>query len=37
MRAARLSVPARYAREPMRDILDLDIERGRVEQIEPPA
>src|SRR3984957_8458771 len=37
MRAARLSVPARYAREPMRDILDLDIERRRVEQIEPPA
>ena len=36
MRAAGLSVPACYARQPIGDVGDLDIERGRVEQIEPP-
>ena len=37
MRADGLAVPARDAREPMRDVLDLDVERGRIEQIEPAA
>ncbi len=33
--ADRLPVPARDAREPVRDVRDLDIERGGVEQVEP--
>ena len=36
MRAVGLSVPARDAGEPVRDVLDLDVERRGVEQIEPP-
>jgi hypothetical protein len=34
MRADGLTVPSRDAREPMRDIFDLHVERRRVEQIE---
>ena len=37
MRAVGLAVPARDAREPVRDVLDLDVERRGVEQVEPPA
>ena len=37
MCAAGLAIPARDAGEPVGDVLDLDIERGGVEQIEPPA
>jgi hypothetical protein len=37
MRAACLAVPAGDARKAMGDVLDLDIERRGVEQIEPPA
>jgi hypothetical protein len=37
MRAACLSVPARHARQPVRNVFDLDVEGGRVEQIEPSA
>src|SRR5215831_11358164 len=37
MVADGLSVPAGYAREPMGDVADLDIEGRRVEQIEPAA
>ena len=32
-----LPVPARDAREAVRDVLDLDVERRRVEEVEPPA
>ena len=32
-----LAVPAGDPREPMRDVLDLDVERGRVEEIESAA
>ena len=32
-----LAVPARHAGEPVRDVVDLDVERRRVEQIEPAA
>ena len=35
--ACRLAVPARDARKPVRDVLDLDIERRRIEQVEPSA
>ena len=35
MRAFGLPVPARDAGEPVRDVLDLDVERRGVEQIEP--
>ncbi len=35
MRAVGLAVPARHPRDAMRDVLDLDIERGGVEQVEP--
>ena len=35
VRALGLSVPAGDAREPVRDVGDLDVERGRIEQIEP--
>src|SRR6266436_5484157 len=35
MRALGLAVPARDAGESVRDVLDLDVERGRIEQIEP--
>src|SRR5271165_3963821 len=35
MRAFGLAVPARDAGEPVGDVLDLDVERGGVEQIEP--
>src|SRR5215211_272625 len=35
--AAGLAVPARDPRQPVRDIGDLDIERGGVEQVEPPS
>jgi hypothetical protein len=31
----RLAVPARHARKPVGDVLDLDIERGGIEQIKP--
>ena len=37
MRAAGLAVPARDAGEAMRDVLDLDVERRGIEQIEPAA
>ena len=37
MRAVGLAVPARDAGEPVRDVVDLDVERGGVEQIEPAA
>ena len=37
VRPVGLAVPARDARETMRDVLDLDVERGGVEQIEPAA
>ena len=37
MVAARLPVPARDARKAVRDVLDLDVERGGIEQIEPAA
>ena len=35
--ALGLAVPARDPRQPMRDILDLDIERGGIKQIEPAS
>src|SRR5712691_8166375 len=35
VRAFGLSVPARDARKTVRDVGDLDVERGRVEQVEP--
>ena len=35
--AEGLSVPARDAREPVRDVLDLDVERRRIEKIETAA
>jgi len=34
--ADRLPVPARDAREAVRDVLDLDVERGGIEEVEPP-
>ena len=38
MRAFGLAVPASDAGEPVRDVFDLDVERGGVEQVEtPPA
>jgi hypothetical protein len=37
MRPDGLAVPARDAREPMRDVFDLDVERGRIQQIKPAA
>ena len=36
VRAMRLAIPARDARKPVRDILDFDVERRWIEQIEPP-
>jgi hypothetical protein len=35
--ALRLSVPARDAGEAMRNVIDFDVERGGVEQIEPSS
>jgi len=35
--AGRLAVPARQARQPVGDILDFDVERRGLQQIEPPA
>jgi len=35
--AGGLAVPAGDAGKPMRDVLDLDVERRGVEQVEPPA
>ena len=35
--AMRLSVPARHPRDPMCNVLDLDVERRRIEQIETAA
>src|SRR5262245_45782311 len=35
MRARSLAVPARDTGEAVRDIRDFDVERGRIEQIEP--
>src|SRR5581483_10315924 len=35
VRAGGLAVPARHPGKPVGDVLDLDIERGGVEQIEP--
>src|SRR6185436_1247862 len=35
--ALRLAVPARHTREAVGDIFDLDIERRRVQEVEPPA
>src|SRR4051812_19482041 len=37
MRALGLAIPARDARKPMRDVLDLNIKRRGVEQIEAAA
>ena len=37
VRALGLAVPARDAREAVRDVLDLDVERGGIEQVEPAA
>src|SRR6516164_9028135 len=37
MRALGLAVPACDAGKPVRDVLDLDVERRGVEQIEPSA
>ena len=37
MRAHGLAVPARDAGEPVRDVLDLDVERRGIEQVEPAA
>jgi hypothetical protein len=37
MGAARLAVPAGDAGEAMGDVLDLDVERRGVEQVEPAA
>jgi len=37
MIAAGLSVPARHPGESMSDVLDLDVERRRIEEIEPAA
>ena len=37
MGALGLAVPTRDAGKPVRDVLDLDVERGGVEQIEPAA
>jgi len=31
-----LPVPARDPGQPVRDVLDLDVERRRIEQVEPP-
>ena len=36
VRALGLAVPARDARQSMRDVFQLDVERRGVEQIEPP-
>src|SRR5665648_335429 len=36
MLAVGLAVPAGHAGKPVRDVLDLDIERRGVEQVEPP-
>ena len=36
VRADRLSVPARDAGEPVRDVVELHIERRGIEQVEPP-
>ena len=33
----RLAVPARHARQPMGDVADLDVERRRIDEIEPPS
>ena len=35
--ALGLAVPARHAGQPMGDVLDLDVERRGVEQVEPAA
>jgi hypothetical protein len=35
--ALGLSVPARNARKSVGDVFDLDVERRRVEQVEPPS
>jgi hypothetical protein len=35
--ALRLPVPARDAREAVRNVIDFDIERGGVEQIQPSS
>ena len=35
VRALGLAVPARHARETMGDVLDLDVERRGIEQVEP--
>src|SRR5664280_887598 len=35
-RAHGLPVPARDAGKPVRDVLDLDVERRGIEQVEPP-
>ncbi len=37
MRPDGLTIPSRHAREPMGDVLDLDVERRGVEQIEASA
>ena len=37
VRAVGLAVPARDAGEPVRDVLDLDVKRRGVEQVEPAA
>ena len=36
LRPPGLAVPARDAREPMGDVADLDVERRRVDDVEPP-
>jgi hypothetical protein len=37
MRSRRLPIPARDAGQTVRNILNLHIQRGWIEQIEPPA
>ena len=37
MSALGLAVPPRHPRQPMGDVLDLDIERRGIEEIEPPS
>ncbi len=37
VRPGRLAVPARHPRQAMGDVVDLDVERGGVQQIEPAA
>jgi len=37
VRALRLPVPARDTGEAMRDVLDLDVQRRRIEKIESPS